>query len=190
MPSWVPNLSLKDLPIFIVELQAAGRSKIIAVSNGESLVVKGIRVGTLTHMIPFVRPSHTDSEIIQRCRSWKQLCPSDTYVRGGSSINAFFEAILCGQIKEMLPLEFGDCMSLDECKRVLENFGVEENRDRQERNELNFLTTRLARNRRTGLRGRAIFRTREGSFGVCLSLQVEKIRCLSFLVAPPHSFYD
>jgi hypothetical protein len=167
MPSWVPDLSLKDLPSLTVDFQAAGRSKIVAVSKGESLVAKGIRVATLTHVISFIKPSNTDSEIIERCRSWKQLCRSDTYARGGSTIDAFFEAILCGQIKEMLPLEFGNCMSLDKCKRVLENFGVEEDRDREGRNELNFLTTKLARNLRTGLRGRSFFRTREGFFGVC-----------------------
>jgi flavoprotein len=133
MPSWVPDLSLNDLPSLTVDFQAAGRSKIVAISKGESLVIKGIRVATLTHVVPFIRPSDTDSEIIERCRSWKQLCRSDTYAGGGSTIDAFFEAILCGQIKEMLPLEFGDCMSLDECKRVLENLGVEEDRDRRGR---------------------------------------------------------
>jgi hypothetical protein len=167
MPSWVPDLSLKDLPGLTVDFQAAGRSKIVAVSKGESLVVKGTRVATLTHVVPFIRPSDTDSEIIERCRSWKELCPPDAYARGGATIDAFFEAILCGQIKEMLPQEFGDCLSLHECKRVLENFGVGEDRDRERRDELNFLTTRLARNLRTSLRGRAFFRTREGFFGVC-----------------------
>ena len=157
MPTWVPDLSLTTLPERLFPLQASGRSRAVVVISDECLKLQGVQGATVTQKIRFVQPSDTDSTIIERCSSWEQICSPGAYMGGGSTIDAFLETILCGQIADLLPLENGETLSLRQCKRLMEG----NNRTGGESSVATF-----AGHIRVRLRGRTIFKTREGFFGM------------------------
>jgi len=166
MPSWVPDLSIKNLPRQVAEFHACGRSRLVAANDHEKLKVQARKMATISSLTSFVKPDDSDAEIVESCRSWKQLCSSDAYVGGGSTFDAFLETVLCGEILELMPPDFGDCMSLKECKMVLQDLGGTEG-VRRDGNFLLSLASKFVRNVRTCLAGRSFFQTREGFIGIC-----------------------
>ncbi|KAE9364774.1 hypothetical protein N431DRAFT_431568 [Stipitochalara longipes BDJ] len=123
-------------------------------------------MATISPLASFVKPDNSDSEIVEFCRSWKQLCQSDAYIGGGSTLDACLETVLGGEISELMPLDFGDCMSLKECKMVLEGPGSIQGELGGD-NTLGSLARKFARNVRKCFGGRSFFKTRERFIGVC-----------------------
>jgi hypothetical protein len=162
LPSWVPNLSLPNFPLPFYGFQASGMSRVAAVNIHQSLSVQAIEVATITDLMPFVISSNTDSEVIDLCRTWKQLCPFGAYIGSGSTSDAFLETILCGELAELWAPNLRPFFSLKECKKVLDDFGIVEGED-----ELESPARQFAREVRNNLCGRAFFKTREGYFGAC-----------------------
>jgi hypothetical protein len=116
-----------------------------------------------------MEPSNTDSEIVEFCQSWEQLCEPGPYIDGGSTFDAFLETVLCGVPRELVSSEL-ELVSLQECRRILKGLskvqGKGEAEDEDE-DEFVSLTRRFTRIFRINLCGRAFFKTQEGYFGVC-----------------------
>jgi hypothetical protein len=162
IPSWVPDLSLANLPEPLPVFKASGMSKIAAVSNSNSLAVQAVKIATITNLMPFMTSSDTDIETIGLCRSWAQLCSSGAYVGGRSTLDAVLETILCGRIADLFPRGLENCLNLEECRRVLEGFGAVRADPAFELDVRKFV-----RGVRIYLRGRAFFKSHEGFLGAC-----------------------
>jgi hypothetical protein len=81
------------------------------------------------------------------------------YPSGGSTSDAFIDAIVCGELAGLIPTEWRSCLSLEECRRILDpgeaGVDVEDIKDN--------IKARV----RANLHGRVFFKTREGFFGIC-----------------------
>lgn len=164
IPSWVPDISFANPPNLVSYCCASGYSEVNAVSRQDDdyFGVQGINAATVTHISSLTKARVTDCEIIKLCQSWEQLIsPTAIHVGGGLNIDAFVEALLSGEIAELMPLNRGNYLSLEECKIVLEGL------DAKEGHESRALAREFATRVRKALLGRAFFQTNEGFFGLC-----------------------
>jgi hypothetical protein len=161
MPSWVPDFSATDLPRAFYAFSASGRSKFSAVLNNECLTVQGVKLATITSLLGPFKTSYTNIEIIQVLRSWQISCRSSMYPSGGSTSDAFIHAIVGGELAGLIP-DWRSCLSLEECRRILDpgEAGVEVE-------GINNIKARFLGKVRAHLHGRVFFKTREGFFGIC-----------------------
>jgi hypothetical protein len=162
MPSWVPDLSFSNARTTIINPRAA-RSKAVFKYHqaNQSLAVQGIQVATISYVATPIKASHVDCEIIDHCRSWKRLvlgASSKTECRSVS--DAFSASMVTGMTKEMMSGFYGDCISLEECRKTLDHIECTGTYERA-------LLSRLAVAVRRYLAGRSFFLTEEGFFGVC-----------------------
>jgi hypothetical protein len=158
----VPDFSATDLPGEFYSFRASGRSKFSAVLNNECLTVQGVKLATITSLLGPFKTSYTNIEIIQVLRSWQISCRSSMYPSGGSTSDAFIDAIACGELAGLIP-DWRSCLSLEECRRILDpgEAGVEVEDIK------NNIKVRFVRHVRANLHGRVFFKTREGFFGIC-----------------------
>ncbi|KAE9376030.1 HET-domain-containing protein [Stipitochalara longipes BDJ] len=162
LPSWVPDFLVTNRPNNILNFSASGQSKFYHVATNESLAVQAVKVATITSLFAPLKPSYTNLEIIQVCKHWDMLCSSGAYIGGGSTSDAFVEAILLGERAEMFPQPSTYFISITQCRKVLERCGTD-----LESGDIDNVEASFMRYVRLGLRSRVLFRTGEGFLGFC-----------------------
>jgi Heterokaryon incompatibility protein (HET) len=164
MPSWVPDFSSTNNPSTLFAFPAAGRSTFDGAVTNDQLTVQAVKLATITSLLYTLEPSYTNLEIIEVFRSLEKSIPSSVYAGGGSTSDAFIDAIVFGERAELMPRARGYFPSLEEYRRVLEDSEVEvEHRGE----EIQKIVARFMEVAQTRFRERCFFNTQEGFFGVC-----------------------
>lgn len=161
MPSWVPDFSSPNDTLSYFGFRACGRSKFHGVVTNESLQLQAVKLATITTLLPPLQAGYTNTEIIEACRSWEASCESSVYAGGGSTVNAFVDAVLGGWSSELFP-SYSVLLSFEQCRKALESYGEEVESDDMER-----IATRFGELVRDRIRGECFFKTLEGFFGLC-----------------------
>jgi len=162
LPSWVPDFSASSRPQEFYNPNASGNSSFYHVGANESLAIQAVKVASITSLLSPLKPSYTNLEVIQACKSLMISCASGTYVGGGSTFNAFVDALLLGERAGMYPDSHHIQYSPEQCRMILEGPGTAIDEQERDSDELYLVSgVRLA------LRSRAFFRTEEGFFGFC-----------------------
>jgi hypothetical protein len=162
MPSWVPDFSMANLPSQLRHFPSSGRSSFNIAINEVNLHVHAVKLASITSLVVPLNPSSTNLELVDVCRSWLGSFPSAVYPGGGTTSDAFIDAILCAQRAELAPPHYGLCLNLEQCRSILKS--GEAGFESEDTKALVPLFSRVVRR---WLRGRVLFKTGEGFLGLC-----------------------
>jgi hypothetical protein len=123
LPSWVPDLSVLRNSEFIHQPPRRAQHRGHFSALGKALHIEGIVVDTIKCLGTPVPNNAKLSEIIAICRTWQNLVDlGGRYINGGTMIDAFVKALICGTVHEDQSPGSGQCPTLEECRSAFLTF--------------------------------------------------------------------